>query len=149
MILNSRIFLCSTLVFSALFLSITAHAVEFPIGQLKGIGFKVERGNLVFTHNDLYKYESKAFIESLKNDKIKVTVEATMQKAKGSRLKKDRRTDKFKIKWVSDSSGKLINEASKYKADRSTFVLEKDRLTIISWIARNKATETHIYKVGN
>jgi hypothetical protein len=148
MILGSKVFVRSTLVLSALLLSITAHATEFPTGQLKGVGLKVERGNMVITHNDLYKYESKAIVESLKNDRIRMTIEATMQKAKGTRIKNDRRVDTFKVKWDSDSSGKLINEANAYKGDKTTFALEGDKLTITSWIARHQSTETQIYKVG-
>ena len=116
MILGSKVFVRSTLVLSALLLSITAHATEFPTGQLKGVGLKVERGNMVITHNDLYKYESKAIVESLKNDRIRMTIEATMQKAKGTRIKNDRRVDTFKVNGTVTVLANLLTKQTLIKA---------------------------------
>ena len=131
------------------FASSQTMAAEFPIGTFSGIGFSVEKGSLKMTHDDLYKYESSIIITKIKENVINTVITATLQKSKNSRVKRDSRNDMFKVKWLSDNKGTLINQGKKYSRDKSEFKISDDKLIIKSWIARNQLWETHVYSLGN
>lgn len=132
-------------------LSVTTsrNSAEFPIGKIEGIGMEVKRGSRIITHEDLSIYAHSGVIESVGQDKIKVTILARMQLKPGMPIKDDERVDTYKIEWTSDKEGKLINTSSKYKYDTTTFKIDGDELEIVSWIARNQLTETHVYRLVN
>ncbi len=130
-----------------LFVSAPIIAAEFPMGTFSGIGFVVEKGSLKMTHNDLYKYKSSITITKVKENIINTVVTATLQKSKHSRTKHDSRNDRFKVQWLSDKKGTLINKDNMYSGDKSEFLISDGKLTIKSWIARNQLWETHIYSL--
>ena len=123
-----------------------AEANDFLIGKLEGIGFKVTRGNMTMTQNDLSIYEVSALVEAVGDAKIKMTINAKLQRTPGTLIKYDKRVDTFRIEWTGTNEGKLINTDATYKDDRSTFKIDGDELEIISWIARNQLTETQTYR---
>jgi hypothetical protein len=132
----------------ALLICFPALAADFPSGRLVGIGFKIERGSMLITNKDLYVWDAYAVFENLSDSRVRITINSKMQKAKHTPLKNDKRVDTFEIEWDSENTGKLFNEALAYKGDKSTFKIEDGKLTIKSWIARNKLSETHIYELA-
>lgn len=122
-------------------------ANEFLIGNFKGKSFKVEKGNRVMTDKNLYSFKSDLLVKEISKNRIEMIINSALQMKKGSPIRKDRRRDKFKIKWDDKTSGSLINESSKYKNDKSKFKISGNILSIRSWIDRNKMYETQVYEL--
>ena len=67
----------------------------FLIGKLEGIGFKVTRGNMTMTQNNLSIYEVSALVEAVGDARIKMTINAKLQSTPGTLIKYDKRVDTF------------------------------------------------------
>ena len=120
-------------------------SADFPTGNYIGIGFVLEKGSMKINEADLNKYESKLLVIKQGKSKVSFTISATIQQYKNSPIKTDNRYDVFIIKWDSETSGSLINNNKTYSSDKSTFIIDGNKLTIKSWIARNQLYETHKY----
>lgn len=123
-----------------------SYATEFPTGSYKGTGFIVEKGTIKMTETDLSKFESNLTITKSGNSQVAFKILVKMQKYPGTPIKSDSRYDVYTVKWDSENSGSLTNNNKKYSGDKSTFIIDNKRLTIKSWISRNRLYETHIYE---
>ena len=68
-----------------------------------------------------------------------------MQVTRDSPIKSDSRYDEFTVKWDGQHAGSLINSDRKFAGDKTTFVIDGNRLVVKSWIERHQAFETHTY----
>jgi len=121
-------------------------AGEFPTGKFKGVGLKLERGNMIITDSDLHIYKLGVVIERRGENKIKMTTEATLQKDKNTQPRNEKRLDYFTIEWKSERTGRLINESREFKDDQTAFELDGKLLTFKTWVVRHQAWETHTYE---
>ena len=125
-------------------------AAEFGEGDYVGTGFEVRKdGKVLFDHTMIYKLNSNLQIERLSKDLYKFTINAEIQQSKSSKIMKDRRVDRFRVLWKSQTEGELINQSSRHKDDRCLFEIKGGSLKLDCWIERNQVWETQYYKSGN
>jgi hypothetical protein len=136
-----KLFILFLLGFSGIALS-----ASFPTGEYKGVGFTVEKGAMKMTETDMSKFESNLKIIDKGDSRVAFDISVKMQRSPGMQVRTDRRFDVYQVSWTDENSGQLVNIDKKYSADKSTFLISGNKLTIKSWISRNQLHETHIYE---
>ena len=115
---------------ATLLISTQLLASEFPTGIFKGAGFLVEKDNQKLTEKNLYAYSSSVTVVKQSEGRYQFTVDANLRRTASTPAKTDRRVDIYRIVWESPTTGKLVNDSSEFKDDKSSFTVGNGQLVI-------------------
>ena len=122
----------------------------FPEGNYKGTGFSVEKnGKVVFDNSQIHSFKSQLKITKISSDEIKFDVSVKLKPKANAAEISERKQDRFKVIWTTDTSGKLQNLHPRLKSDKTNFSFSNSELMIRTWVARHGVWETQYYKRSN